>query len=159
MKHSHMHWKYHLAQSLLCGQQMGWVNADLVHMPDRLEYTKKLVCFRYANREFFRHVTVLRPPVVQAEEGHTFLSDVGMGHIGMLIKPYICAGALQNGKDRMILLVNVGKKTMTDMISFNPQEYNPGENFKVEGYGSVDKVFEGKTECITSLHEPFYHTV
>ena len=59
----------------------------------------------------------------------------------------------------MILLVNVGKKTMTDMISFNPQEYNPGENFKVEGYGSVDKVFEGKTECITSLHEPFYHTV
>lgn len=147
MKHSHMHWKYHLAQSLLCGQQMGWVNADLVHMPDRLEYTKKLVCFRYANREFFRHVTVLRPPVVQAEEGHTFLSDVGMGHIGMLIKPYICAGALQNGKDRMILLVNVGKKTMTDMISFNPQEYNPGENFKVEGYGSVDKVFEGKTEC------------
>ncbi|MBQ4518451.1 MAG: hypothetical protein II997_07700 [Clostridia bacterium] len=147
MKHSDMHWKYHLAQSLLCGQQMGWVNADLINMPERLEFTKKLVQFRYAYREFFRHITVLRPPVVQAERAHKFVSDVGMGSAGMIMKPYICSAAMQNGKERMILLINIAKETMTDVMTFNPKEYNPGENFKVEGYGSVNCVSDGKMEC------------
>lgn len=147
MKHRDMHWKYHLAQSLLCGQQLGWVNADLVNMPERLEFTKKLVQFRYAHKEFFRHITILRPPVVEAERDHKFVSDVGMGHVGMIIKPYICSAALQNGKEKMILLVNIGKEKMTDVISFKTEEYNPGKNFKVEGYGSVVGVFEGEMEC------------
>lgn len=147
MKHSDLHWKYHLAQSLLCGQQLGWVNADFVNMPDRLEFTKKLVQFRYAHKEFFRHVSVLRPPVVQAKTDHIFSSDVGMGHIGIINKPYICAGALENGNKKMILLVNIGKKTMTDMITFSPEEYNPCENYKIEGYGSVDTFSRGKLEC------------
>ena len=155
MKHSDMHWKYHLAQSLLCGQQMGWVNADLINMPERLEFTKKLVQFRYAYREFFRHITILRPPVVQAERAHKFVSDVGMGSAGMIMKPYICSAAMQNGKERMILLINIGKETMTDVMTFNPKEYNPGENFKVEGYGSVNCVSDGKMECAVEGEEGY----
>lgn len=147
MKYSDMHWKYHFAQSLICGQQLGWVNADVVKMPDRLKFLKKLTCFRYENREFFRHVTVLRPPVVLADRTHMFHSDIGMSHVGVLLKPYICAGALQSVKENMIILVNIGKENMTDVISFNPNEYDPGENFTVVGDGSVKLLENGRMEC------------
>lgn len=147
IKHSDMHWKYNLAQSLVCGQQLGWVNADLVKMPARLSFVRKLAGFRYEYREFFRHANVMRPPVVMAEKSHMFHSDIGMSHEGVLIKPYICAGAMQNGKENMIVLVNIGKEDMTDVIRFNADEYNPGESFAVHGDGSIKILEKGRIEC------------
>ena len=147
MKHADLHWKYHFAQSLLSAQQLGWINADVVKMPDRLEFIKKLIRFRYENKAFFRQATILRPPVVQAEPKHMFASDIGMSHIGVLHKPYICSGALNNGNTYMILLVNIGKRDMTDVIQFNPAEYNPGKSFTVSGYGQAKITADGCMEC------------
>lgn len=147
MKHSDLHWKYHFAQSLLCGQQLGWINADVVKMPERLEFIKKLIRFRYENRAFFRQATVLRPPVVLAERSHMFASDVGMSHIGVLNKPYICCGALKNGRNHMIILVNIGSEDMTDVIKFDPEEYQPGEKFAVSGFGQAKTTENGHMEC------------
>ncbi|MBR2044369.1 MAG: hypothetical protein IJ946_08550 [Clostridia bacterium] len=146
-KHCHMQWKYNLAQSLLCGQQMGWVNADLVDMPDRLEFTKKLVRFRYENREFFRNARVMRPPTVLADKSHRFYSDIAMRHVGVLIQPYICVGALQNGNKNMIILVNTGKEKMTDVVTFNSAEYTIADNRRVYGDGSIKMLNSGSFEC------------
>ena len=146
-KHSELHWKYHFAQSLVCGQQLGWINADVVKMPGRLEFIKKLIRFRYENKAFFRQATVLRPPVVVEKPSHMFASDIGMSHIGVLHKPYICTGAMKNGKDNMIMLVNIGSEDMTDVIRFNPEEYNPGEKFTVSGFGQAKITDSGCMEC------------
>lgn len=150
MKYSDMHWKYNVAQSLIFGQQLGWINSDVVKMPDRLSFLKKLTRFRYENREFFRHATIMRPPTVMADNTHKFCSDIGMSHVGVLIKPYICAGAMKNGKENIILLVNTANEDMTDVITFNPKEYNVGKDFTIEGDGFFEVLESGHIRCTVS---------
>jgi hypothetical protein len=60
-----------------------------------------------------------------------------MSYVGVLSKPYICAGTMENGKEQMIILVNTGTEDMTDVITFNSKEYNIGKNYDVLGYGSM----------------------
>lgn len=123
MKAEDIHWKYHFAQALVCGQQPGWINTDFIKDKKRLEFIKKLVRFRYENKEFFKYPVILRPPYVEAPKERLFVSAVGMYHSGILHRPYICAGALEKENKKMMLFVNIADEDLTDKIKFNEEEY------------------------------------
>jgi len=116
MKDNVMHWKYHLAQGLVAGEQMGWINADFVYDQQRLEFAKKLIRFRYENREFFRACRPMRPPVVECGEDHKFACGIGMQWQGVLHEPYLTVGALENGSKKMLIAVNLHTEEITDTV-------------------------------------------
>ena len=118
MKDNALHWKYNMAEGFLAGEQMGWVNSDFVNDPDRLEFIKRLVRFRYENRMFFRNARPMRTPKVDAPEEHKFTSGIGMNCPGVLYTSYLRVGALENGKEKMFLAVNIGNEAITDKVSF-----------------------------------------
>lgn len=118
MKDNTLHWKYNMAEGFLAGEQMGWVNSDFVKDPDRLEFIKRLVRFRYENKEFFRRARPMRTPKVIAPEEHKFTSGIGMNCQGILYTTYLRVGALENGNDKMFLAVNIGGEEITDKIVF-----------------------------------------
>jgi len=138
MKDNQLYWKYHLAQSLVAGEQMGWINSDFVYQENRLNFARKLIVFRYENRAFFRAARPMRPPVVEAGKDHRFATGIGMQWQGVLNEPYLTVGALENGRERMLIAVNLHTEEISDRVWFKAGELGlQKENFAVTGEGQV----------------------
>ena len=120
---------------------MGWINSDFVGDPQRLAFARKLVQLRYGNREFFRGARPMRPPTVEAEASHKFACGLGMGSPGVLYRPYLCVGVLENGRKRKLIAVNLSTEEMTDCIRFVPQELQLN-SYTRSGEGSAVPVSE-----------------
>lgn len=118
MKDNTLHWKYNIAEGLLSGEQMGWVNSDFVNDPDRLDFVRRLVRFRYENKEFFRYARPMRTPRVLAPEEHKFTSGIGMNCQGILYTTYLRVGMLESGRERLFIAVNIGSEEITDRVDF-----------------------------------------
>ena len=118
MKDNVTYWKYHLAQGLVAGEQMGWINADFVYDQQKLDFARKLIRFRYENREFFRACRPMRPPVVECGEDHKFACGIGMQWQGVLHEPYLTVGALENDRKKMLIAVNLRTEEVTDTVCF-----------------------------------------
>lgn len=149
VKKNDLAWKYHLAKELVCGQQMGWINSDFVNNAARLEFVKKLVNFRYENREFFKNCEIMRPPVVKAEKDHTFYNRLTMKiHIGFMHSPYIVGGLLKNGEEKKLIFVNICNKPLKDKVEWNENEYRLSKaNYTVRGGGKIQLTGENTMEC------------
>jgi hypothetical protein len=145
MKDDTLHWKYNMAEGFLAGEQMGWVNSDFVNDPDRLEFIKRLVRFRYENRVFFRRCRPMRTPSLEAREENKFTSGVGMNCQGVIYTSYLRVGALENGEDKMFLAVNLKNEAVSEKIKFHKTDL-PNE-FIFEGVGSYER--EGDTLTVT----------
>ena len=145
MKENTLHWKYNMAEGFLSGEQMGWVNSDFVNDPDRLEFIKRLVRFRYENREFFSRARPMRTPKVIAPEEHKFTSGIGMNCQGILYTTYLRVGALENGKEKMFFAVNIGNEKITDKVKF--KENVLPDTLKMEGDGCYER--DGDTLNVT----------
>jgi len=138
MKENPLYWKYHLAQGLVAGEQMGWINSDFVYDEQRLCFARKLIRFRYENREFFRCARPMRPPVVEADESHKFACGIGMQWQGVLHEPYLCVGALENGHRKMLIAVNLAPEEISDNIWFRENELGlRADNFTCQGEGTA----------------------
>lgn len=145
LKGNDLHWKYHLAQAIVFAQQPGWINADFVKNKKRLEFIKKLVRFRYENKEFFKFPQILRPAEVQAPKEHCFFGEVGMYHSGIMNHPYLCTGTLQNKGKKMMIVVNIAEEDITDDITFNEKEYGIKDGkYTLLGYGKVNSLEAGR---------------
>jgi hypothetical protein len=145
MKEHTLHWKYNMAEGFLSGEQMGWVNSDFVNDPDRLEFIKRLVRFRYENKEFFRRARPMRTPKVEAPEEHKFTSGIGMNCQGILYTTYLRVGALENGNEKMFLAVNIGNEMITDKVKF--KEGALPNILTMEGDGGYER--DGDTLTVT----------
>ncbi|MFA7637107.1 MAG: DUF6259 domain-containing protein [Monoglobales bacterium] len=122
MKDNLNYWKYHIAQGLVAGEQLGWINSDFVYVEEKLKFAKNIVGFRYENKEFFRGAFPLRPPIVKAEEKDKFCSGIGMGWQGVLHQPYLCTGILASGNKRKMIVVNIANREVTNDITFRADE-------------------------------------
>lgn len=145
LKNNDLHWKYHLAQALVFGQQPGWINTDFVKNKKRLEFIKKLVRFRYENKEFFKFPQILHPGTVQAPKEHCFFGEVGMYHSGIMNRPYLCTGTLQKDGKKMMIIVNISDEDMTDDITFDAKEYEIKDGkYTLLGCGKVNSLEAGQ---------------
>lgn len=148
MKENVTYWKYHLALSLISGEQLGWINSDFVNDKNRLSFAKKLIRFRYENKEFFRSARPMRPPVVEADASHKFLSAIGMNHQGVLYQPYMLCGILENGNKRKMIIINIAETCMSDVISFKADEILlKKDNYTILGDGKIEFIEHNKIKA------------
>ena len=110
-------YRYHLAESLLFGQQLGWLNAHVVYNKPRLEFLKKIAKTRYENRKLFNEGHLLRPPTVKCDLVPVTSSDHTMRQV--------MAGVWQlddNSRTAMIC-ANISEEKATATFTLCPKEY------------------------------------
>ena len=111
------YFRYQLAESLLFGQQLGWLNADVVYKEERMRFLEKVVHARYAYTALFNEGRLLRPPVVETNILPVTSSDITMRQV--------VAGVWQT-EDRsktVLFVVNVSPHAADAAIRLYPQEY------------------------------------
>ena len=148
VKKNDLAWKYNLAKELVFGQQLGWINPDFTYNAKRLEFVKKLVNFRYKNKEFFKYCEIMRPPVIKAAKEHSFYNILTMFHIGFLHSPYIVGGTLKNGDKKKLILVNICDRPLKDIVEWNESEYNLSKaKYTVCGNGKIEITGNNSMVC------------
>ncbi len=112
-----VYFRFHLAESLTYGQQLGWLNACVVYNDARMAFLKKVVAARRELTGFFNEGTLMRPPVVETELEPTTSS-------GITMRP-IVAGAWKSGDDSqaVVIVVNISEKEADASIRLFPEEY------------------------------------
>ncbi len=116
------YFRYHLAEELLFGQQMGWLNAHVIYNEDRMQFLEKIVNTRYSYTEIFNEGHLLRPPYIQSNIPYITSSGVTMrqvvGGVWQMDKPSA------NGQKRTVLfVVNISRETAEAELRLFPQEY------------------------------------
>ena len=110
-------YRYHLAESLLFGQQLGWLNAHVVYNEDRLAFLKKIVGTRYENRMLFSAGHLLRPPKIETSLAPLVSSDSTMRQV--------LSGVwqLDDGTRTVLFCVNISKERAMAKLTLYPKEY------------------------------------
>jgi len=141
VKNDAFYWKYNIAAEFVCGQQLGWINSDVVKNKNHMQFLKQLAGFRYENRGFFKKFNVLRPPVVVKTKDNTVQDKECRNSTVTCGKPYLTVGTLKNPEKRMMLIVNIADRDITSDLRWKADEYNlNSEEFKVCGNGKVNSL-------------------
>lgn len=134
------YFRYHLAQAVMFGQQMGWINADVVDDPEKMTFLKEMVGLRWQFRAFFSDGDMLRPPRWSAENPH-FLTDTGMGYAAMFDAETLLAAAWKHRLDGavLVMMVNVGETQQEGFLRFDWAAHGTtcGDAAQVYGQGRV----------------------
>ena len=114
--------RYHLAQGLLFGQQIGWLNACVVYDENRMQFLEKIVHARYKHTDLFNHGHILRPPHVKTSVQPITSSDVTMrpvlSGVWQMDKPS------ENGQNKTVLFViNISQESAEVDLKLFPNEY------------------------------------
>jgi hypothetical protein len=111
------YFRYHLAESLLYGQQLGWLNAHVVYNEERMTFLKALVDLRVAHTALFNYGSLLRPPKVTCDIAPVTSSGITMRQV--------MAGAWKTAdEDKVVVFVaNVSMCEAHAEITLYPEEY------------------------------------
>ena len=111
------YFRYHLAEGLLFGQQLGWINAHVVYNEERMRYLKQLVHTRLAHTDLFTRGALLRPPVVKTDIPPVTSSGITMRQV--------VAGAWKTAEEDKIVIfvVNVSEAEAAAELTLHPAEY------------------------------------
>lgn len=130
------YFRFHLAQAVLFGQQMGWINADVVDDAEKMSFLKEMTGLRWKYRDFFSHGDMLRPPKLEGENPH-FLTDTGMGYSIMFDAETLLAGAWRRRRDQSVLmmLINVGDTEQEAQFAFDWEAAHAAYDGARQDYG------------------------
>ena len=111
------YFRYHLAEELVYGQQLGWLNAEIVYKEERLAFLEKLVKTRVQWTNMFNEGKLLRPPVVESDLAPVASSGITMRQV--------IAGVWKTDDASKIALfvVNISKRPARATIGLFPKEY------------------------------------
>ena len=111
------YFRYHLAESLLFGQQLGWLNAHVIYNEERMRFLKEIVHTRYQYTKIFNEGTLLRPPYVKTATKPVTSSGITMRQV--------LTGVWQmDDKSKTVLFViNVSDKPAEAVLNLYPEEY------------------------------------
>jgi len=112
-----VYFRYHLAESLLFGQQIGWLNAHVVYNEERMGFLKEIVQTRYRCTDLFCTGKLMRPPVVRTDIQPVTSSGITMRQV--------VAGVWQtgDGSKTVLFIVNISKETAAASVRLYPEEY------------------------------------
>lgn len=116
------YFRYHIAEELLFGQQMGWLNAHVIYNENRMRFLEMMVHARYRYTEIFNEGHLLRPPHIQSNVQPVTSSGITMrqvvGGVWQMDKPS------SDGQKRTVLfVVNISNETAEAELRLFPQEY------------------------------------
>ncbi len=111
------YFRYHLAEGLLFGQQLGCINAHVVYNEARMKFLKTLVHTRYAYTDLFCEGSLLRPPVVSTDLEPVTSSGITMRQV--------VSGAWKTAdEDKIVVfIVNVSDKEARADVRLHTKEY------------------------------------
>lgn len=116
--------RFQMAQSLMFGQQLGWVHPEIVDDPQQFPFLKKLAQLRWKFAEFFAYAHMLRPPVVCSDapllDCLPFLRGQYMNHENTVLAS---AWENQEGK-RCLFAVNSSNSEALCTLTVNAAEYD-----------------------------------
>jgi len=149
-KNDLLYYRFHVAQAVLFGQQIGWINPDLVDVPEKLSFMKQMAVLRYRFCEHFNAGDMLRPPCLVGENP-VFITDTGMGRSQMFVGETLLAGAWRHRKDGrvIIMLVNIGDAERQCNFLADLNEYNVGKNsvHQIYGNGTLIAIGDHDIDC------------
>ena len=118
------YFRFNIAQSLLYGQQLGWIHPEIVNDPVQFPFLKKMAQLRWERRDFFAEAEMLRPPVVEGKMPLLDCSAFLRGQIWNHEK-LAMAGAWEDmeGK-RSLFVINAGGTEADVTLSVYEDEYN-----------------------------------
>ncbi len=112
-----VYYRFHLAQSLLYGQQTGWINAAVVYNEKRYAFLERIVQTRYSYTKVFNSGILLRPPMVETDVPAVESS-------GIVMQQVLCgAWQMRNGTKTVVFLVNIGEDPAESTVRFDLAEY------------------------------------
>ena len=116
--------RFNIAQSLIYGQQLGWVHPEIVNDSVQFPFLKKMAAIRWENREFFAEAEMLRPPVVKGKvplfDCSAFLRGQIWNHEKLAM-----AGAWEDAEGkRKLFVINAGAQEAEVILSVYEKEYN-----------------------------------
>lgn len=118
------YFRFNIAQSLLYGQQLGWIHPEIVDDPVQFPFLKKMAAIRWDNCDFFAEAEMLRPPVV---EGKMSLLDCEAYLRGQIWnhEKLAMAGAWEDASGkRSLFVINAGGSTAEVTVSVYEDEYD-----------------------------------
>lgn len=110
------HFRYHLAKSLLAGQQPGWINAQVVYNEKRMAFLTPIVRIRHKYTKLWNGGMLLRPPKVETD---TPAKPCPKG--GMMAQ--VVAGAWKKDGRIVLILINVSEEPSRYVLRFDAAEY------------------------------------
>ena len=133
-----LYYRYHVAQAVLFGQQIGWINPDLVYVPEKLSFMKLMAGLRYKYRDVFSQGEMLRPLRFQGDIPK-IVTDTGMGRSMIFEGDALLAAAWKLDGKVQLWFVNVGDKDAECDASVRWAEYGiqPEKLHKTDGAGEL----------------------
>ena len=117
------YFRFHIAQSLVWGQQLGWIHPELVDDPEQFPFLKKMALLRWRHREFFTEAEMLRPPEITG--GMELLDSESMLRLPLMTheKCVVAGGWEDAAGQRLLFIINSGKQPAEIELTVRADEY------------------------------------
>ena len=156
------YFRFHAAQAVMFGQQIGWMNADVVDDAGKIDFLERMCHMRWEHRAFFSQGEMLRPPRIAGGQS-CFLTDSSMGMDDMQPADTVVASAWREGKNTMLAIANSGDAPARIHLVFDAQEYHLGPLAETRAYGAGEDIAVGEgsirahigaRSCLVFLYDP-----
>lgn len=142
-KGDYIFFKYQMAEQLLFGGQLGWINADVVQRTNELKFLKKMVNLRYRYSPFFYKGELLRPVQLTTDQP-VKLTMPAYYDTCLFEAKQVLAGIwrLWDGTKTILLLINCAETTSSFTAEAREPEFTGA--YKLEGNGLLSEVKKEK---------------
>ena len=134
------YFRFHVGQSVMFGQQIGWINADVVDDAEKMVYLTRMCQMRYDFKDYFNYGKMLRPPKTR-DFVPSFVTDSAIGFSDVNEAPLILSSCWKNGDSVAMLITNCDKKEHTVTYDAPFDDY---DEVKCYGEGIAEAVENSK---------------
>jgi hypothetical protein len=127
------YFRFHVGQSVMFGQQIGWINADIIDDEEKMVYLSRMCQMRYEFKDYFNYGKMLRPPKTK-DFIPTFVTDSAISFSDVNEAPLILSSCWENDGSIAMLITNCDKKEYT--LSYDAP-FDSYDEVKCYGQGKV----------------------
>ncbi len=141
------------AQQLVFGEQIGWIDPNIVREEVSARFLRQMVQLRWRYRQFFTHGEMARPPKLQGNIP-TVRADWQWEGEWWVSAPAVYTGAWQIREQKRLVLffINVADEPVTAQMRFNPSAYGiTGKQVQLKQISGAEDT--GKAETVPSRFE------
>ena len=134
------YFRFHVGQSVMFGQQIGWINADIIDDEEKMVYLSRMCQMRYEFKDYFNYGKMLRPPKTN-DFIPTFVTDSAIGFSDVSEAPLILSSSWEKDGNTVMLITNCDKKEYT--LAYDAP-FDSYDEIKYYGQGKVSPVVGSK---------------
>ena len=128
------------------GQQIGWINADVVDDDEKMVYLSRMCQMRYDFKDYFNYGKMLRPPKTK-DFVPTFVTDSAIGFSDVNEAPLILSSCWEMDGQTAMFITNCDKKEYT--LTYDAP-FDSYDEVKCYGEGKASPVANSKISITIS---------